>query len=476
MAPSDFESNIFQKVINSLAAGILFCDETGIIRVINTYYAGLFGGKPEDFIGRPLQEFNPGTYAPRVMQTGVAELGDLCTLPLYGDTYKFVVNRIPLKDEKGRVNGMVSHIVFADPSELRVLNQKIESLSGELNFYKSSIHSLLKPRFDLNRIIGNSPVIQHVRNIIRIYAEREHGVLILGETGTGKELAANALHGQSGRSEGPFISINCAAVPKDLFEAELFGYAGGAFSGALKDGKAGQLELADKGTLFLDEVGDMPLHAQVKLLRVLEEKQVTRVGALSARQVDFRLLTATNKDLKAMVESGAFREDLYYRISTLSIVLPPLREREGDVALLSSHILSRIACGHLSFTEEALQAMNAYAWPGNVRQLYNALVHASIHCSGNVIDIGNLPAEISEPTGMPCMPDEPVVQYKGASADRHAGLAAFIAEEEADYLREVLLGNKWNITAAARQLGISRVTLYGKLKRYGITPDRQAGK
>jgi len=278
------------------------------------------------------------------------------------------------------------------------------------------------------------------------------------KTGTGKELVAHALHAESERSEGPFISINCAAIPKELYEAELFGYAPGAYSGAHKDGKIGQVELAHNGTLFLDEIGDMPLHAQVKLLRVIEEKQITRLGAVAAKKVDFRLITATNRDIKSMVAQGTFREDLYYRVSTLGIVLPPLSERIDDIIPISRHILSRIGCSCADFTERAMRAMQAYPWPGNVRQLFNSLVHASIHCERNLIDVADLPGEVVEEAK----------REERNRAPKPRTLSNFLDGQEAEFLADVLQESRGNVSAAARTLGVSRVTLYGKLKKHGL--------
>lgn len=251
----------------------------------------------------------------------------MCTLPLFGDNYKFVVNRVPVRDNQGDIIGMVSHILFTDPNELKELHDKIDLLQKKKKIYNKGNKSSCT-RYNIDSIVGESRKIVEIKKQIKIYAADSHPVLIRGNTGTGKELVAQALHSGSAYASGKFVSINCAAVPAELFEAELFGYAPGAFSGAHKNGKMGLLELANGGTLFLDEIGDIPLHAQVKLLRALEEQEILRVGAVSPVRADFRLITATNRDLNAMVEEGTFREDLYYRINTLRIYMPPLCERE----------------------------------------------------------------------------------------------------------------------------------------------------
>lgn len=454
-----------QNVLDALPEGILYCDTDFIIRKVNSCYASLLGGNVKAMLGRPLPDLNPLTRAPLVIRHGRPEMGDLCTLPLFGNNYKFVVNRIPVRDDDGVITGMVSHILFTDPAELRELTRKIDFLAKKLKNYNRSLKPERSAHYDIESIIGESAPMLAVKGLIRSYAAGSHPVLILGKTGTGKELTAHALHALSDRAAGPFISINCAAIPKELFEAELFGYAPGAFSDARKEGKMGQMELANGGTLFLDEIGDIPLHAQVKLLRVLEEKRITRLGDVSGRKVDFRLITATNRDLQDMIRQESFREDLYYRINTLTIRLPPLRARTEDILPLARQILSKIGCATADFTDQAVRALEAYSWPGNVRQLFNSLVHATLHQNGGRIDAADLPAEIM---GGGRIPDRHPPRQQ-----RHT-LAAWLNAQEAGFLAAALQENQGNITATARQLGISRVTLYAKLKKHGI-PHFAAG-
>lgn len=450
---------LYQNVLDALPEGVLYCDTDFIVRKINKCYASLLGGDVRTMLGKPLPDLNPLTRAALVIRHGRPEMGDLCTLPLFGDNHKFVVNRIPVRDGNGVVTGMVSHILFTDPAELRELTRRIDFLARKLKSYNRSLKPERSAHYDIGSIIGESAPMLAVKGLIRSYAAGSHPVLILGRTGTGKELTAHALHALSRRAAGPFISINCAAIPKELFEAELFGYAPGAFSGARKEGKVGQMELANGGTLFLDEIGDIPLHAQVKLLRVLEEKRITRLGDVTGREVDFRLITATNRDLQDMIRQESFREDLYYRISTLTIRLPPLRARTEDILPLARQILSKIGCATADFTDEAVRALEAYSWPGNVRQLFNSLVHATLHQKGDRIDAADLPAEIM---GGGRIPD------RHSPRQRHHTLAAWLNAQEAGFLAAALQENQGNVTATARQLGISRVTLYAKLKKYGI--------
>lgn len=452
-------SDFVQRVIDAVPEGMLFCDTDYRIRFVNKYYARLLGAEPSELYGQNLIEQNPKTRAPIVIKQGDAEMWDMCSFPKSGEARRFIVNRIPVKGPEGEITGMVSHVVFSDPSELKALNDKISALSTKLKFYKNSIKSFLKQNYDIERIIGNSPAMLEVKRLIRGYADKIYPVLIMGQTGTGKELVAHALHSESSHADGPFISINCAAIPKELFESELFGYAPGAFSGAQRDGKAGQIELADNGTLFLDEIGDLPLHVQVKLHRVLEDKRITRVGSIEETKVNFRLVTATNRDLEGMVARGTFREDLFYRINTLNIKLPPLSERTEDIMPIVHNILSRIGSPNVEFTQEAERVLEAYAWPGNIRQLYNTVVHATIHTTTGTVDVSDLPSEVVDKSGV----------YAGVKPlPRDSSLEEYMDLREEEFLRHIIKEKQGNITASAKALGISRMTLYGKLKKYGI--------
>ena len=257
---------LYQKTIDALPMGILFVDRELRIRLFNNCYASQLGGDVRSTLGR------------------------------------YIVNCIPISSTEGQVLGMVSHIMFTDLIQLKSRNNKIDTLLKRIDFYKKSISSILRSQYSIDCIVGNSKAIQAVKRDILRYATAPFPVLIRGATGTGKELVAHSIHASSAQKEGPFISINCAAIPKELFETELFGYAASAFSGAHRDGKPGQIEMSNIWTLFLDEIGDMPLHAQVKLLRVLEDKKVSRVGSVKVNHVDFRLISATNRDLVAMVK------------------------------------------------------------------------------------------------------------------------------------------------------------------------------
>ncbi len=456
MSPFTSNSEGTSLILASLPMGVLFCDMDGVIRFVNKAYSDLLGQRPEELLGRDITDIIPHSRARVVLRDGRAEMGELCQLGP-GNALPVIVNRIPVRDSQGRLAGMVSQAIFNDPEELKKLSSKIEHLGHTLNQYKRRIKASLSPQYSLRSILGESAPMRRLKRQVQSYAQLDAPVLILGATGAGKELFAHALHAESPRAEGPLVSINCAAIPKDLFESELFGYARGAFSGAHQDGKIGQIELADKGTLFLDEIGEMPTEIQAKLLRVLESRSICRVGSVNARHVDFRLVAATNRNLSAMLSTGSFREDLYYRINTFVLEIPPLRERADDILPIARYVLSRMGLEHLSFSPEAEAAMLAFSWPGNVRQLHNAVVHAATMRQGDLIEVGDFPPDTLPSANLPL------------HAVPAGDLSDIMADAEAVIIRKVLTEQGGNVSRTARTLHIARTTLYEKLRKYGIS-------
>ena len=456
MSPFTKNSEMTSLILDSLPMGVLFCDMDYIIRFVNKAYADLLGRRPEELLGCDITEIIPHSRARVVLRDGRAEMGELCQLGP-GNALPVVVNRIPVRDGQGRLAGMGSQAIFNDPEELKKLSSKIDHLGHTLNQYKRRIKASLAPQYSLRSILGESAPMRRLKQQVRSYAQLDAPVLILGATGAGKELFAHALHTESPRAEGPLVSINCAAIPKDLFESELFGYARGAFSGAHQDGKIGQIELADKGTLFLDEIGEMPPEIQAKLLRVLESRSVCRVGSVNARNVDFRLVAATNRNISAMLSAGSFREDLYYRINTFVLEIPPLCERADDILPIARYVLSRMGLEHLAFAPEAEAAMLAFSWPGNVRQLHNAVVHAATMRHGDMIQVDDFPPDT--------LPSADLPLRAVAAGD----LSDIMADTEAVVIRKVLAEQGGNVSRTARTLHIARATLYEKLRKYGIS-------
>ncbi|HOM28703.1 MAG TPA: sigma 54-interacting transcriptional regulator, partial [Deltaproteobacteria bacterium] len=313
----------------------------------------------------------------------------------------------------------------------------------------------LKGRHQYHNIIGKSPRMQEVFRLLENLRDIETTVLVTGKSGTGKELVARAIHYGGARSSGPFIAVNCSALAENLLESELFGHVKGAFTGAIRD-KAGRFELAHNGTLFLDEIGDIPPHIQLKLLRVLETKQIERVGDATPIQVDVQVITATNRDLKDLVHRGLFREDLYYRLKVVEVHLPALTERREDIPLLVDHFLAlfreRFRKDISGVSQETMHLFMEYPWPGNVRELVHCMEHAFVMCRSHVIDTRDLPPEIRT------FRSGPGVQLDAASR----------SHLERDDILNALKTCGGNRARAARHLGVSRQTLYRKMKEFGI--------
>ena len=332
-------------------------------------------------------------------------------------------------------------------------------------------------------IVGASPKMQRILRLVSKVAATDSTVLLLGESGTGKELVARSLHIQSRRAQGPFVPVHVGAIPETLVESELFGYRRGAFTGAVGD-RPGLVEDADGGTLFLDEIGEMPASAQVKLLRTLESNELRRLGDNATRLVDLRVIAATHRDLRALVDAGRFREDLYYRLNVVQIEIPPLRERREDIGLLASYFLERTAERHgrsgLHFSPEAMAVLERYDYPGNVRELENAIEHAVTLADGEEIRPGDLPVAVRYPRMLPRHEDPSGGTAPGAARSEAAEPTRLpqgqdprdawsLAEVEKEHIRRVLGLHRGNATSAARQLGISRTTLWRKLREYGLS-------
>jgi len=335
---------------------------------------------------------------------------------------------------------------------------QLQGLSEENRLLKEE----LSGRTEFKSIVGTSRAMEGVFSVVRKVADTEATVLITGESGTGKELVARAIHSGSSRRSAPFVAVNCAAIPKDLLESELFGHVKGAFTGAIRD-KEGKFQLADGGTIFLDEVGDLPVELQPKLLRVLQERVVEPVGGTSLQKIDLRVVAATNADLERWIVEGKFREDLYYRLCVIPIQLPPLRERAEDVPLLIRYFCTKFGAEGVTFTREALLRLQEYAWPGNVRELENTVERLLIMREGNQIGVDELPAKISAAAPPP----------EGSVLRLPAG-GYSLEQLEMEAVLEALNRCDWNQTAAARFLRIPRHTLIYRMEKYNIVqPGRK---
>jgi PAS domain S-box-containing protein len=360
-----------------------------------------------------------------------------------------LVTTTPLLDAAGSRAGVV--VVFRDVEDLRELSE----------------HAHGRARFE--GLIGKNHRMREIYGLIEQVADSTASVLIEGASGTGKELVARAIHYKSPRANGPFVAVNCAALPESLLESELFGHVKGAFTGAVI-AKTGRFELADGGTLLLDEIGDTSPAVQVKLLRVLQEHAFERVGESRPRAVDVRVIAATNRSLRQLVDEGQFREDLYYRLKVIPISLPPLRERTDDIPLLVAHFVERFrketGKSVTGITPDTMSALLDYYWPGNVRELENAIAHAFVRCTGTEITLAHLPSEVrSGPR-----PDAERQNVRGAEMLATAALPTPAEPTERERIVRVLNETGWNRADAARRLGVSRVTLWRKMREYGIVP------
>jgi two-component system response regulator PilR (NtrC family) len=319
-------------------------------------------------------------------------------------------------------------------------------------------------------LLGKSPPMHEIRRLIDKLARNQAPVFVSGESGTGKELAARAIHARSPRAAGPFVAVNCGAIPHELMESEFFGHVKGSFTGAVRD-KAGLFQSADGGTLFLDEVADLPLSMQVKLLRAIQEKSVRPVGGTAEEPVDIRIVSASHKDLPAMVASGDFRQDLFYRIHVIELAMPPLRERREDIPLLIDHVLARLAAragmAKPRLARDALKALYEHDYPGNVRELENILERAHALCENDTIGLDDLGLAARRATAPPAPADaEP-----GA-----VGLEAYLAEVERNAILQALESTRWNRTAAARELGISFRALRYRMEKLGLDAGEAEGE
>lgn len=443
-------------LFSGIAEGMMLVDRDCRVVWINDAYKrflpALGFARAEDFVGRPVEEIVPNTQMRHVVETGKPILLDLLT----NQAGTFVVSRIPLRDESGDVIGALGMVLFDHPeTTLQPLIAKFARLQRDLDDARRQLSAQRRAKYTFASFIGTSPAALEVKRQARRAAQADSTVLLLGETGTGKELLAHAIHAGSARADKAFVGVNLAAVPETLLEAEFFGVAPGAYTGADRKGRDGRFKLADGGTLFLDEAGDMPLALQAKLLRALQEQEIEPLGSNTVIKVDVRVIAATSRDLRALVAQGRFREDLYYRLSVLPIRLPALRERLADLDALAESLLESIALRtgmpqrELDATAHA--ALAAHDWPGNVRELRNALEQAAMltdHARLSARDFASV---------LPARPGAP------AQAPGPRPLPEQIAELERRSIRAALETSRGNKVAAAKLLGISRATLYEKL-------------
>ncbi|MEO4046478.1 sigma 54-interacting transcriptional regulator [Pseudomonas sp. CAU 1711] len=446
------------EIVEQSSEGTVIVDRDARIVWMNERYARRYGlQNAAEAIGQEVEKVIPTSLLRQVVETGEPILLDMLDTP----GGPLVVMRLPVHDDAGAVIGAIGFALFDQLNNLAPLVTRFMQIQQEL----ASTRSLLQARqakYSFAHFIGASAASLEVKRRARRAAASESPVLLLGETGTGKELLAHAIHSASPRAHKPFVSVNCAAIPETLLEAEFFGTAPGAFTGADRKGRPGKLQIAQGGTLFLDEIGDMPLALQSKLLRVLQEKEFEPVGSNEVRRSDVRLIAATSLDLQAAVQAGRFRADLYYRLDVLPIRLPPLRERLDDLPALCETILDELP-GHHELDDEALALLASHAWPGNVRELRNVLERTALLGDEPHIGAAALRSAIGRISPLPSpVPNLPGTLFSGG--DLHAAREAF----EREFIRQALAEHSGNVLQAAQRLGLGRSTLYKKMVALGL--------
>lgn len=439
------------EIIEQSSEGTIIVDRDARIVWINERYARRFGlGDAASAIGQPCESVIPGSLMREVLANGRPILLDMLDTP----KDPLVVMRLPVHDGDGALIGAIGFALFDELRSLSPLLKRYASMQQEL----ASTRSLLRARqakYSFTQFIGTSAASLEVKRRARRGASSESAVLLLGETGTGKELLAHAIHAASPRAHKAFVSINSAAIPETLLEAEFFGTAPGAYTGADRKGRPGKLQLAEGGTLFLDEIGDMPLPLQSKLLRVLQEKEYEPVGSNQMMHSDVRIIAATSTDLAAAMARGEFRADLYYRLNVLPIQVPPLRERLDDLPALCEAILEELGSQH-ELEPDAQALLARHAWPGNIRELRNVLERATLLADQPRLGAEDVQAALGNLA--PLQVKAPALSYKQACADF-----------ERQLLSDTLARCAGNVPEAARQLGLGRSTLYKKLVALGIS-------
>lgn len=439
-------------ILNATSEPIVIVDEKGCITELSKAYAEFLEIDRDKIIGKHVSEVIENSRMHIVLRTGKSEIAK--TQKIKGKT--MIATRIPIiKDDK--IIGAYGRVLFKDIKELYSLYGKINEIEQELSFYKKRYGKINVAKYSVEDIIGESPEIDEMKKSILRVGIGNSNILITGESGTGKELVAHAIHSASRRKEEPLICLNCAAIPSELLESELFGYEEGAFTGAKKGGKLGLFQAAHKGTLFLDEIGDLSMSMQVKLLRAIQDKEIRRVGAATGENVDVRIVAATNKNLMEMIENGSFREDLFYRLNVVNIVIPPVRKRKSDITILVNFFINKISeCEGVylkGISSASMEYLKNYDWPGNIRELENTLERAS-----NFVDDDGIikPKDLSSKiTG-------------GTNFCKEKKLKEIMEEAERRALVNAMMKHGGKKTLIAKELGISRTCLYEKLEKYKI--------
>lgn len=454
--------HIFNEILKITDDGFIVIDKNGKVININDQYCNYLGKTKKEIIGSPIKSFISNSKMLDIIKNKYSEESAVHKF-LDGQTKDnsnniLLVNRSCVCNENNEIVAGVAQVKF----KLQTLDsaQKLIKEYSKLQYYKEEYNKKYSNNYSFKNMIGVDENFIKVKNKAIKFSKTDFPVLLTGETGTGKEVFAQAIHNSSQRSNNPLVSINCAAIPDELIESELFGYEEGSFTGAKKGGKLGRFELADGGTIFLDEIGDMPYKMQSKLLRVLEENEIEKVGSTKTKKVDVRIISATRQNLEDMINAGTFREDLYFRINVLNIELTPLRERKKDIPLFINSILNKLNLKYktlVKISKETLECFLSYNWSGNVRELENVIKSAYASCENSTIEISDLPTKIVISNNSNISPTENRKILKNKM-------------EKYEYLiiTDSLKKHNWNVSSTSDYLGIHRSLLYKKINKYDI--------
>jgi PAS domain S-box-containing protein len=444
----------YETVLDNIQNGVMITDPDGKIIFFSKSYGNFLGVDPGEMFGKNCTETVENTRMHIVAKTGIPEINR----PHRIKGQDMVVQRIPIQIN-GKVIAVYGQVMFKDVRDVQALANKLNFLESKVEFYEKELESLRSSKYTINNIVGKTEGIVELKKLALKAAATNAPVLLIGESGTGKELFAHAIHHASERRRYPFIRLNCAAIPKDLLEAELFGYEPGAFTGAGSKGKPGKFELAHQGTIFLDEISDLPLEMQPKLLRVLEEKEMERLGGTRLTKCDFRLIAASHENLEKCVEEGKFRKDLYYRLNVIPIQIPPLRERKEDIPTIAEHLIQTLnkdlGTNVTKISPEILNILENYDWPGNIRELSNILERILYSIDGDTIQIQHLPVFLQSMSA-------------GSMKLQPTLLRRLREDMEKEALLHAIRISNDNKNKAARLLGIHRTALYKKMKKLNI--------
>lgn len=450
---SEYKDEIFETVFENAYHCFVVVDDQGLVTYMNNSYCRFLELDKQEVIGKHVADVIENTRMHIVVQTGKEEIADL----QYIRGNHMIANRIPVRSE-GRIVGAVGTVLYRDTKEWMLMNSHIKDLLLEIEHYRNQLKEQHGITYSLHDIAGSSKQMSELKEKIKKVSPGDVSVLLRGESGTGKELFAHSIHHLSDRNTKPFVKVNCAAIPEHLIESELFGYKEGAFTGAKRGGKLGKFQLADGGTLFLDEIGDMPLSAQVKILRVLQEGEIESIGSEAPKKVDVRIIAATNQPLEQLIKKQLFREDLFYRINVVQVFIPPLRERPDDIRIITKFILHKVRARTgkrvMDIDPAAMTQLTYYSWPGNIRELEN-VIESAVHLTNDEkITVADLPDRMHPPANI---------------EKRTGNLKEILELTEKKTIQHAMKESKGDKERAMQILGIKKSSFYEKLRKYGLS-------